>query len=224
MAITRCHVTSLERSGAMMPRAASGRDESSREKSPDMLHLTAGFLCWNSFCQSSSNNNDQHGISFSHHRSESNEPTCSFILMREQTNASFQVFSQRKMSASRNRDIHISITQRCLSSNNEIWSVFMICSVISYEVSTRKLNSCKSWKKIHCKLPRRNRSYPTILSFILNVNMLFLFLRCVTRPEHHGLWREWNKTNMTLFRLSIIMTFVQGNPFHPFTPIGENRP
>jgi hypothetical protein len=32
------------------------------------------------------------------------------------------------------------------------------------------------------------------------------------------------KLNMPLFRLSIIMTFVQDNPCHPFNPIGENRP
>jgi hypothetical protein len=31
------------------------------------------------------------------------------------------------------------------------------------------------------------------------------------------------KLNLPLFRLSIIMTFVQGNPFQPFNRIGGNR-
>jgi hypothetical protein len=32
------------------------------------------------------------------------------------------------------------------------------------------------------------------------------------------------KLNMPLFKLSIVMTFVQGDPIQPFNPFGENRP
>jgi hypothetical protein len=39
----------------------------------------------------------------------------------------------------------------------------------------------------------------------------------ITRREENEI-----KLNMLLFKLSILMTFVQGNPFQPFNPIGEN--
>jgi hypothetical protein len=31
------------------------------------------------------------------------------------------------------------------------------------------------------------------------------------------------KPNMQMFRLSIVMAFIQGNPVQPFNPFGENR-
>jgi hypothetical protein len=36
--------------------------------------------------------------------------------------------------------------------------------------------------------------------------------------------KNQTKLNTPLFRLSMGMIFVQGNPFQPFNPIGENRP
>jgi histidinol phosphatase-like enzyme len=52
-----------------------------------------------------------------------------------------------------------------------------------------------------------------------------LFLSGVSRPiSMTNCDKNETKLNMPLFRFSIVMTFVQGNPFQPFNPIGENRP